>query len=160
MTAVNISYNRIVGSYDTSRGYPPAAAARIGAAIVARCGSASPLILELGIGTGRVAAPMAAAGARMVGIDIAHAMLAVARDKGLDRLAQADAIRLPLPDALFDAVLERLARRADLFSWALPDDLLGTALDLVRAWAERSWGDLDTPEQIEHRLVLGVARKG
>lgn len=254
--AVTISYDRIASSYDASRGYPPAAAAQLGAAIVARCGPA-PLILELGIGTGRVAAPVREAGGRVVGVDLAREMLAIARAKGLDRLAQADVAHLPVGGGLFDgalavqvlhhvpdwrgalaevaralrpgglllygsdrrdpaaraeqlrrrmrdtiaelapaarppaagaalgqalaalgfapepelvaatwvvlespgAVLERLAARADLFTWALPDELLAAAVARVAAWAAATWGDLAQPEAVEHQLALSVARR-
>jgi len=48
-------------------------------------------VLELGVGTGRVAIPLAEAGLSVVGIDSSEAMLAVARsklDKGLSRRLQ------------------------------------------------------------------------
>jgi SAM-dependent methyltransferase len=251
-----IDYNHIAASYDAGRGYPPAAAAELGAAIVSRCGAA-PLILELGVGTGRVAVPIEAAGGRVVGLDVASEMLAEARAKGLARLVRADAERLPLAAARFDAVLAvqvlhhlpdlpaalaeaarvlrpgglllfgsdrrdpgarseqlrrrmretiaalapelrppaagaamgralgglglspepelvaaswavvespgavlgRLAARADLFTWALPDALLARAVAEVGAWAEAAWGDLELPEAVEHQLALSVARK-
>ncbi|GMU41798.1 MAG: hypothetical protein AMXMBFR23_26640 [Chloroflexota bacterium] len=41
-------------------------------------------VLELGCGTGRIAVPLAAAGARVTGIDISEAMLAVARERAGD----------------------------------------------------------------------------
>jgi SAM-dependent methyltransferase len=47
---------------------------------VAVCGNSAP-ILELGVGTGRIALPTAAAGGRVVGVDIAYEMLRVAGEK-------------------------------------------------------------------------------
>lgn len=41
-------------------------------------------VLELGCGTGRIAVPLAEAGARVTGIDISEAMLAVARERAGD----------------------------------------------------------------------------
>jgi SAM-dependent methyltransferase len=256
MLPTPINYDRIAGVYDAGRGYPPEAAAQLGAAIVAHCGPA-PLILELGVGAGRVAAPVRDAGGRVVGLDIGREMLGVARARGLDLLVQADVAHLPFAADRFDgavavqvlhhvpdwrgalaeatralrpggvllygsdrrdpatraellrrrmretiihlapelrppaagaalgkalgalgltpepeliaatwvviespgAVLERLATRADLYTWVLPDQLLVRAVAEVRAWAERTWGDLDTPEAVEHQLALSAARK-
>lgn len=52
-------------------------------------------VIELGVGTGRVAIPTALAGVRVVGLDIAREMLAICRAKALEagarlELAQAD----------------------------------------------------------------------
>jgi len=64
-------------------------------------------ILELGVGTGRLAAPMAAAGLRVTGIDSSEAMLARLSER--DRAGEIDAvlgdIAAGLPDGPFDAVL-------------------------------------------------------
>lgn len=97
-------YNRIAHSYDASRGYPPEAAAQIGAAVAARCGQGA-RVVELGVGTGRVARPLASAGLRVMGVDIAREMLALARDGGLAHLAQADVAALPLAGGRFDAAV-------------------------------------------------------
>lgn len=68
-------------------------------------------VLELGCGYGRVTLPLAAAGARAVGIDVAEESLALARRQaGLAGLAERcrylcmDATALDLPDASFDLV--------------------------------------------------------
>ncbi len=64
-------------------------------------------VLELGVGTGRLAVPMAAAGLRVVGIDSSETMLAKLRES--DRTGTVDAvlgdITDGLPDGPFDAVL-------------------------------------------------------
>ncbi|MFN3257417.1 MAG: class I SAM-dependent DNA methyltransferase [Ilumatobacter sp.] len=59
-------------------------------------------VLELGVGTGRLATPMAAAGLRVIGIDSSQAMLDRA-DPSLD-LRCGDMVT-ELPDGPFDAVL-------------------------------------------------------
>ena len=46
-----------------------------------RSGGGSAQVLELGCGTGRVAAPLAEAGLEVVGVDISPAMLALARER-------------------------------------------------------------------------------
>ncbi len=43
-------------------------------------GSGGP-VLELGVGTGRIAIPIAAAGVRIVGVDLSAGMLEVARER-------------------------------------------------------------------------------
>jgi ubiquinone/menaquinone biosynthesis C-methylase UbiE len=67
---------------------------------VARAGGR---ILEVGCGTGLILGRLAAAGARVVGADLSSGMLAAARARGF-AVTQADATRLPLADARFDAV--------------------------------------------------------
>jgi demethylmenaquinone methyltransferase/2-methoxy-6-polyprenyl-1,4-benzoquinol methylase len=61
------------------------------------------LVIDLACGTGDLAALAARAGARVVGVDFARAMLAHARGRGAV-LVQADAAALPLRDARADAV--------------------------------------------------------
>jgi ubiquinone/menaquinone biosynthesis C-methylase UbiE len=62
-------------------------------------------ILEIGIGTGRIAAPVIAAGGEVVGIDISPGMLSVALDRRITQIALAGMMQLPFADASFDAVL-------------------------------------------------------
>ena len=67
-------------------------------------------VLDVATGPGWVAAHAAQRGASVVGIDIAEAMIARARDAypGLE-CRRADAHELPFPDASFDAVVGNLA---------------------------------------------------
>ncbi|NLD78144.1 MAG: class I SAM-dependent methyltransferase [Acidimicrobiales bacterium] len=66
-------------------------------------------VLELGVGTGRLAIPLAEAGASVTGLDASHAMLdALAAKPGGDgvRTVLGDMVDPPLgPDATFDVVL-------------------------------------------------------
>lgn len=62
-------------------------------------------ILEVGVGTGRVALPLAEQGFEVTGVDASRRMLAVGRSKGLSRLVRGDAYRLPFGDRTFDTVL-------------------------------------------------------
>jgi len=60
--------------------------------------------LEIGVGTGALALPLAARGRRVVGVDLSAAMLAKLRDKDPDRtvpLAACDATRLPFGSGSF-----------------------------------------------------------
>lgn len=62
-------------------------------------------LVEVGVGTGRVAAPLLERGLEVTGIDAAPGMLARARAKGIHRLVQGNAYRLPFGDQAFDAAL-------------------------------------------------------
>lgn len=62
-------------------------------------------LLEVGVGTGRVAGPMAAEGFRTIGVDASRGMLARARAKGIPRLVRGSAYRLPVGDRTVDASL-------------------------------------------------------
>jgi ubiquinone/menaquinone biosynthesis C-methylase UbiE len=66
-----------------------------------------PLWIEPGVGTGRIAVPLAQTGYRIVGADISEEMLGVLKRRlGADSSvlpAMADAVRLPFADGVFDA---------------------------------------------------------
>lgn len=63
-------------------------------------------ILEVGVGTGRLCAPLIEQGARMVGIDLSRPMMARLREKKAEAaLGQADATRLPFASGKFQVVL-------------------------------------------------------
>jgi ubiquinone/menaquinone biosynthesis C-methylase UbiE len=62
-------------------------------------------VLEVGVGTGRVARPLLDRGVRVVGVDASRGMLARARTKGLPNLVRGDAYHLPFSDGSFDAAL-------------------------------------------------------
>lgn len=107
--ALDLSFDKIAAVYDAQRAHPPEVAAQIGRALVALAGRSAP-ILELGVGTGRIAIPTAAAGGFVVGLDISHEMLAVAaaRAAAADvplELLRGDAQALPFADGSFRAAL-------------------------------------------------------
>ncbi|HTW56042.1 MAG TPA: methyltransferase domain-containing protein [Thermoplasmata archaeon] len=62
-------------------------------------------LLEVGVGTGRIASPLAARGLAITGIDASRGMLARARAKGLGDLVRGSGYRLPFADETFDAAL-------------------------------------------------------
>ncbi len=65
-------------------------------------------ILEIGVGTGRIALPLLQRGLSLCGVDLSYAMM-VELQKKIERrnfrvaLAQADAVALPFPSATFDS---------------------------------------------------------
>ncbi len=104
LSSTGISFDRIAYAYDNYAMHPPEVAARVGETI-ARVAGPGALVLEIGIGTGRIATPVEDAGCRVVGIDISTQMMEQARAKGFARLAQASLLQLPFRDAAFDAVM-------------------------------------------------------
>jgi demethylmenaquinone methyltransferase/2-methoxy-6-polyprenyl-1,4-benzoquinol methylase len=60
------------------------------------------VVLDLACGTGDLCRGLAGAGLRPVGLDLSYGMLAAARTEA--PLAQADALRLPVPDGSIDGV--------------------------------------------------------
>ncbi|MFI5272920.1 MAG: class I SAM-dependent methyltransferase [Ktedonobacterales bacterium] len=117
--AASVSFDAIAGRYDATRTYPPAVAARIAAGLLA-AGDVAPggHVLELGIGTGRIALPLLAAGVNVTGVDIAsrmverlHAKYVEQRTRlpalpwGALRVELADMTALPFDDGSFDATV-------------------------------------------------------
>jgi len=62
-------------------------------------------LVEVGVGTGRVALPLLDRGFEVTGVDASMGMLRQARAKGLRRLIRGDAYRLPLAGRSLDAAL-------------------------------------------------------
>ena len=98
-----ISFDRVAPEYDATRALPEPAAAAIRAALLERV--RGDRLLDAGVGTGRWAGPLAAAGVRVVGVDVSARMMGVARGRGVDRLLRADVRRLPFRDGAFDTVM-------------------------------------------------------
>ncbi len=104
----SIAFDRAADYYDETRGFPPGEEGHI-AALYGRAGNltASSRVLEVGVGTGRIALPLAAHVRAVVGIDLSHAMLnrLHAKQRGEPvYIAVGDATRLPLPSCSVDAV--------------------------------------------------------
>lgn len=104
-------YDRLAGRYDKGIGLPEKLLFGGGRQWV--CAQVRGDVLEIGIGTGRNI-PYYPPAARLTGIDLSPAMLALARRRAqeLDRpvdLRVGDAQALPFPDAQFDTVVSTLA---------------------------------------------------
>lgn len=109
MSSESVAFDRAAGYYDQTRGFPPDVEHHV-AALIARVGSltGASRVLEVGIGTGRIALPLASYVAAYYGVDLARPML--------DRLIEkssgepiypviGDITRLPFASHSFDAVI-------------------------------------------------------
>lgn len=99
------NFDRAASFYDDTRGLPEATMAALTDRLSDGLGQAVE-VLEIGVGTGRVAVPLSERGYAMTGIDVSEKMLEVLDAKSSAVEAQvADATDLPFGDASFDAVL-------------------------------------------------------
>ena len=102
------SFDRVADVYDATRAMPADVSKAVADAISALAHevSAEPRLIEVGIGTGRIAVPLAERGVRVTGIDISTAMLSVLLGKRRDiDVMLAEASQPPFRPATFDASL-------------------------------------------------------
>ncbi len=104
----SLSFDHAASFYDKSRAIPDWVSNAVTDSII-EFGKLTPRsrVLEIGIGTGRIALPVLKRGFHVFGIDLSLAMMAELQTKVADRdldvsLAQADANTLPFPDATVD----------------------------------------------------------
>jgi ubiquinone/menaquinone biosynthesis C-methylase UbiE len=72
----SISFDRVAHAYDATRGYPPDIAQRIAKAIVNTAkAKTETTFMEVGVGTGRIAFPLASLGHTYTGVDISEKMV-------------------------------------------------------------------------------------
>jgi SAM-dependent methyltransferase len=164
----SVVFDRAADCYDATRGFPPGVETEV-AALIARAGGLGPAsrVLEVGVGTGRVALPLAALVRDVIGVDLSTPMLGqLIAKRGAARVAvaRADAVQLPFAADCFDAALgvhffhlvprwrEALAEVSRVLRSGAP--LLLGADDPQDAWA-RCREELATRDEIEH---LGVPR--
>jgi SAM-dependent methyltransferase len=164
-----VVFDRAAGDYDATRGFPPGEEDRV-AALLAGAGGLGPgaRLLEVGIGTGRIALPLARRGIRIAGVDLSRPMLGRLLEKraGLPvDPVRADAARLPFADASVDAALgvhvfhliprwrEVLAELVRVLRPGAPLLHGGDVQRLEDLW--RGWGEQVEGLGVEH---VGVAR--
>ena len=106
MASGSVAFDRAADYYDRTRGLPPEAMARIVGLVSAELAGKEPC-LEIGVGTGRMAVPLAEdARVRMIGVDLSEPMLRKLLEKSdAVPVARADATRLPFADGTFGASL-------------------------------------------------------
>ncbi len=105
----SISFDRAVDFYDETRGFPPGQEQAVAEGFV-KVGELEPssVVLEVGVGTGRIALPLAGYVASVYGVDISRPMLKRLRQKQIDEamyVAEGDTTRLPFAASVFDAVM-------------------------------------------------------
>ena len=105
------SFDRAASFYDATRGLPPDVIDQVTEVLAGELDGRG-RCLEIGVGTGRIALPLAARGVDLVGTDLAAGMVSqlVANaprngGRGSVPVALADATALPFPDGRFGAVL-------------------------------------------------------
>lgn len=106
-TSQSLAFDRAAGFYDETRLLPDDVARAVRAAILHTIGDPpAPRLLELGVGTGRIAAPFLVAGDTYVGVDLSLPMMRRLEEKSPDALlANADITRLPIRSNAFDAAI-------------------------------------------------------
>jgi ubiquinone/menaquinone biosynthesis C-methylase UbiE len=106
---MSVVFDRAVGFYDQTRGLPQHIEQWLVQAAHANIGLVpGSSMLEIGVGTGRIALPFVEQGYRYTGADLSRQMMQTLRNKarGLSiNLVQADVAQLPLGNHAFDAVV-------------------------------------------------------
>lgn len=105
----SVSFDRAADIYDATRGFPPGISELVADAALEIIGTQAQ-VLEVGIGTGRIARPLLARGVRITGVDLSRQMmgrlletLPPASPRPI--LIEGDAASLPLAGSAFDAVI-------------------------------------------------------
>jgi SAM-dependent methyltransferase len=96
-------FDQISPVYDSTRA--PLADATVDAIARSLHDRAVQSILEIGVGTGRIAVPLTERGFDLTGVDASPGMLAHARAKGVARLVRGNAYVLPVRDLAVDTTL-------------------------------------------------------
>ncbi len=109
MRETSVNFDRAADFYDATRGFPEGEDQNVGRFIAEVAGlPANARLLEIGIGTGRIALPYSRFVGDFYGIDISAKMLERLRQKQTDEplfVSVGDAMRLPFADGTFDAVV-------------------------------------------------------
>lgn len=105
----SVVFDRAADYYDETRGFPPGEEGAV-AALIARVGglTRSARVVEVGIGTGRIALPLSAHVGMVLGVDLSRLMLDRLRAKRRGepvRVVLGDVTRLPVASASCDAAV-------------------------------------------------------
>jgi ubiquinone/menaquinone biosynthesis C-methylase UbiE len=110
VTSGSVSFDRAASFYDATRALDPDLARTLTDALEREIRAVGDCVLEPGVGTGRIALPLAERGIRVTGVDISRPMMdqLTARLTPQHRppdLLFGDATRLPLADSSFPAIM-------------------------------------------------------
>jgi ubiquinone/menaquinone biosynthesis C-methylase UbiE len=105
----SISFDRAADTYDETRGFPPGIADQVADSVMQVLPPGAG-VLEVGVGTGRIAKPLLARGLVVTGVDLSPKMMRRLLDTlppgvSAPSLVQADAAQLPFAVQTFEAVL-------------------------------------------------------
>lgn len=145
----SIPFDRAVDYYDQTRGFPPGVERDV-ALLIARLGGldGTSRVLEVGVGTGRIALPLAAHAGAVFGLDLSRRMMERLRSKQQSEpvyLTQGDARHLPYPTSTFHTAIavhvfhlipDWRAVVGEIARTLRPDGRL------VSAWGGMKYGDL------------------
>lgn len=165
-----ISFERAAEFYDETRGFPTGEEARI-TAVIAQAGSLHPTsrVLEIGVGTGRIALLLAEKVGLLAGVDVSPAMMRRLRSKpGSERVltAQASADTLPFAAGEFDcAVAVHVFHLIPTWKQVIAEleRTLRPGARLVHCWSRQDvvtkqlWDVWRATIPDDHRLNVGVA---
>lgn len=109
MASESVSFDRAVEYYDQTRGFPPGVETEVAKTFASAAGlTKTSRVLEIGVGTGRIALPLARHVGIYCGVDLSPKMLGKLLDKRNDEplhVVEGDATRLPYRAGGFDAVV-------------------------------------------------------
>lgn len=110
MTTRSVSFDRAASFYDATRALDPGLAAALTDSLEREIRAVGERVLEPGVGTGRIARPLAERGIRVTGVDISPLMMErltsqLTAEHTLPDLLLADATRLPFREGSFPAVM-------------------------------------------------------
>ncbi|MGC8875440.1 MAG: class I SAM-dependent methyltransferase, partial [Chloroflexia bacterium] len=185
-TTGSVAFDRAAAFYDRTRGFPPGVDREVARGICRLAGlRPGERLLELGIGTGRLALPLQEVGLSVWGIDLSRPMLEVLCSKPGGRgiaLVEGHIRALPFLAAQFDAALAvhvlhlvapwrdalREAARvlkpsgAFLLGWgghADPETPLGKVRERWRAAVVARGGSVDRPGEHDPRRVIAALER-
>lgn len=114
MPEESVVFDQAAGYYDETRGFPPGVDLEVGQFLASEAGLASDAqVVEIGVGTGRIALPLAKHIGRLVGVDLSTAMMRRLLEKyqqpdyadGTIHVVEGDVMKLPLAPETFDAAV-------------------------------------------------------
>jgi ubiquinone/menaquinone biosynthesis C-methylase UbiE len=148
----SVAFDRAADYYDQTRGYPPGQEKGV-AAIIAQAGNlkADSRVLEIGVGTGRIALPVAPHIASYFGVDLSRPMMNKLRAKHNGEaihLTESDATKLPFPDQSFDgAVVVHVFHLIPNWRDALAElgRVLRPGATMIHCWSKDEGNDVFKP---------------